>query len=63
MSMFTFIGQNVEIMIVYHHRYIVSKWKHDIDRNCLNCNGIIIENNEHLIYSCSNVDLFMFKCR
>ena len=36
------------------NRYILSKWKHDIDRNCLICNGII-ENNEHLIYSCSNV--------
>ena len=36
------------------NRYILSKCKHDIDRNCLICNGII-ENNEHLIYSCSNV--------
>ena len=36
------------------NRYILSKWKHDIDRNCVICNGII-ENNEHLIYSCSNV--------
>ena len=36
------------------NRYALSKWKRDIDKYCLLCHDSI-ENNEHLIFSCKNV--------
>ena len=36
------------------NRYSLSKWKRDIDEYCEFCHDAI-ENNEHLIFSCTNI--------